>query len=47
MQKHHVWFSFIALGPLTAYLAVFNPAFSILAVVFMIIGAKGILVDIL
>ena len=47
MEKHHIWYSFLALGPITAFLAVFNPSFSVLAVVFMIIAAKGILVDIL
>ena len=47
MEKHHIWYTCIILGPLTAYAAVFYPIMSILALVFFIIGAKGILLDIL
>ncbi len=47
INKEHVWLVCIAIGPITAYLSVFSPAFSLLAVVFLIIGLKGVLVDIM
>lgn len=46
-QKKNLWLFFIFLGPMTAYLAVFNPAISILAIIFLIIGIRGILGDIM
>jgi hypothetical protein len=47
IKKEHFWLSCIVIGPITAFLAVFYPALSVLAIVFIIIGVKGILVDIL
>jgi len=47
MKKEHIWLSCMAIGPLTAYAAVFYPGASILAIVFLIIGLKGVLVDIM
>ena len=47
VKKHHVWLGCIAIGPLVSFGAVYCPALSILAVVFVIIGLKGILVDIM
>jgi hypothetical protein len=47
VTKEHVWLSCIAIGPLLAFGAVYYPALSVLAVVFMIIGLKGILGDVM
>jgi hypothetical protein len=46
-KRENIWLSCIVIGPLTAFFAVFNPAFSVLAIIFMIIGIKGVLVDIM
>lgn len=47
IKKEHVWLSCIAIGPILAYLAVFFPAISVIALIFIIIGLKGILVHIM
>lgn len=47
IKKEQVWLTCIAIGPLIAFAAVYYPALSVLAVVFMIIGLKGILVDVM
>ena len=47
VKTHHVWLSCIAIGPLVSFGAVYNPALSVLAIIFIIIGLKGILVDIM
>jgi uncharacterized membrane protein len=47
ITKEHFWLSCMVIGPITAFLAVFSPSFSILAIIFMIIGIKGILVDVM
>ena len=43
ITNEHVWLGCLAVGPLMAYGAIYNPAFSVLAVVFIIIGIKGTL----
>ena len=47
MEKHHVWLGCIAIGPMVSFGAVYYPALSVLAVVFIVIGLKGILSDIM
>lgn len=47
MPKHYIWFGCITVGPLLAYASAFSPRTSVLAIVFIIVGAKGILLDIL
>ena len=47
IKKEHVWLGCMALGPLTAYAAVYNPALVIIAVIFMMIGIKGILTHVM
>lgn len=47
MKRENIWLTFVVLGPIMAFLAVFYPALSILALIFMIIGVKGVKYDIL
>jgi hypothetical protein len=47
IKKEQVWLTCIAVGPLLAFSAVYYPALSVLAVAFMVIGLKGILVDVM
>jgi len=47
IKKEHVWLGCMAVGPLMAYSAVFYPGLSVLAVAFIVIGLKGVLVDIM
>lgn len=47
MTKENVWLGCIALGPITAYAAVFWPTMSLLAIIFLVIGLKGIIFDIM
>jgi hypothetical protein len=47
IKKEHVWLACIALGPITAYLAVYNTTYSLLAMALIVIGLKGVLVDIM
>jgi membrane-bound ClpP family serine protease len=47
ITKEHVWLSCMIIGPITSFLAVFSPSFSILAIIFMVIGIKGVLVDVM
>jgi hypothetical protein len=47
LRRQHVWLGCMAVGPLTAYAAVFYPALSMIAVVLLIIGLKGTLMDIM
>jgi hypothetical protein len=47
IKKEHIWLSCIAIGPILAFAAVYYPALSVLAVVFIVIGLKGVLVDIM
>jgi len=47
IKKEHVWLGCMAVGPIMAFGAVYYPALSVLAVVFILIGLKGILVDIM
>jgi len=47
IQREYIWLGLIALGPIIAYLAVFNPAISLLGVIFIFIGLKGILLEIM
>ena len=47
IDKEHIWLGCLAIGPLTAYAAVFNPALTIVAIVFILIGIKGTLVHIM
>ena len=46
-MKHYVWFGCLGLGSLAAYVAVYFPVISVLAIILLIIAAKGILLDIL
>ena len=46
-EKDHIWLGLIAIGPLTAYAAIFNPALSILAMIFIFMAVKGITDDIM
>ena len=47
VKKEHIWLSCMAVGPVIAYGAVYNPSLSIIAIIFMIIGIKGILVHVM
>ena len=47
IKKEYVWLGFIALGPITAFLSVYYPALSILAIIFIIIGIRGVLGDVM
>ncbi len=47
IKKEHIWLSCIVIGPLLSYLAIFSPVISVLALVFIILGIKGILVQIM
>jgi hypothetical protein len=47
IKKEHIWLSCMAIGPITAYAAVFNPSLSIIAIIFTIVGIKGILVHVM
>jgi hypothetical protein len=47
ITKEDVWLGCIAVGPITAYLAIFYPGLSIIAVIFTIIGIKGILTHVM
>jgi len=47
IKKEHVWLYCIAIGPMMAFSAVYYHALSVLAIAFIIIGLKGILVDIM
>ncbi len=47
IKKEHVWLGCMAVGPIMAYSAVFYPGLSVLAVAFIVIGLKGVLVDIM
>ena len=47
VKKEHVWLSCMAIGPMMAFGAVYYPALSVLAVAFLVIGLKGVLVDIM
>ena len=47
IKKEDVWLSCMVIGPILAYFAVFNPSLSIIAIIFIIIGIKGILVHVM
>jgi len=47
IERKNVWLSFITLGPLTAYGAIYDRSLILLAVIFIIIGIKGIRYDML
>jgi hypothetical protein len=47
IKKEHVWLFCMGLGPMIAFTAVFYPAISIIAIIFMIIGIKGILTHVM
>jgi hypothetical protein len=47
IKKEHVWLGCMAVGPLTAFLAVYYPGLTVLATIFILIGLKGVLVDIM
>lgn len=43
ITKESLWLGCITIGPLLAYLSVYYPALIIIAVIFIVIGIKGIL----
>jgi hypothetical protein len=43
IHKEKIWLSCMAIGPLMAFGAVYYPALSVIAVVFIMIGIKGIM----
>jgi hypothetical protein len=47
IKKEHVWLGCIVIGPILAFGAVYYPGLSVLAAAFILIGLKGILVDIM
>jgi hypothetical protein len=47
ITKEDVWLGCIAIGPLLAFGAIYYPALSILAVIFIMIGIKGILTHVM
>lgn len=47
ITKEHVWLSCIVIGPMMAFGAVYYPALSVLAIAFIIVGLKGILMDVM
>ena len=46
-KKEHFWLICIILGPLIAYYSVFSPSLIILALIFLVLGLKGVLCDIM
>jgi hypothetical protein len=47
IKREHIWLGCMAVGPIMAFSAVYYPALSVLAAVFILIGLKGILLDIM
>ena len=47
IKKEQVWLACLAIGPIVAYFSVFYPALSIIAIILIIIGIKGILVHVM
>jgi hypothetical protein len=47
IKKEQVWLGCMAVGPILAFAAVYYPALSVLAIIFIIIGIKGILVHVM
>ena len=47
IKREDVWLGCMALGLLTAFGAVYNPALSVVAIIFLVIGIKGIRYDML
>jgi hypothetical protein len=47
ITKESLWLGCIAIGPIMAYLAVYYPALTIIAVIFTMIGIKGILTHVM
>lgn len=47
IKKEQFYLSCIVIGPCLAYASVFYPALSVLAIVFIVIGIKGILVHVI
>jgi len=47
ITKEHIWLGCMAVGPIMAYSAVFYPGMTMIAAIFLIIGIKGVLVDVM
>ncbi len=46
-DKKTIWLACILIGPILAFLSVFYNAMIVLAIIVLIIGIKGVLVDIM
>jgi hypothetical protein len=47
IKKEQVWLGCTIVGPILAFAAVYYPALSVLAIIFIIIGIKGILTHVM
>ncbi|MEI6528482.1 MAG: hypothetical protein WCO10_02300 [bacterium] len=47
IKREHIWLGFLVLGPITAFSSVYYPALIIIAVIFILIGLKGVFYDLL
>jgi hypothetical protein len=47
IKMEQVWITCIIVGPILAFLAVYYPALSVIAILFIIIGLRGILTHIM
>ena len=47
ITKEHIWLGCMAVGPIMAYSAVFHPCMIMIALIFLIIGIKGVLMDVM
>jgi len=47
IKMEHVWVTCMVAGPLLAFAAVYYPALSVIAIIFIVIGLKGILTHIM
>jgi uncharacterized membrane protein len=47
IKRENVWLGLIALSPITAILGVYNHSLTLLGFIFLIIGIKGVMYDVL
>ncbi len=47
VTKEYVWLSCLVIGPILALLAVYYPGLTILAIIFIVIGLKGVLLHVM
>jgi len=47
IKKEQVWLGCLVIGPILALLAVYYPGLTILAIIFIVIGLKGVLLHVM